>query len=104
MAPSPLKTPLKSVIAHTLTTADTVHGGGMGRAERGANEGGGEVLSHLISLDTRHPASFKQPLSRCQSHGAVEDTAHAYYRAHLACTHTNTKQRPKDKYLSHLAP
>lgn len=37
------------------------------------NERGGEVLSHLISLDTRHPASLKQPLSLCQSQGTGED-------------------------------
>lgn len=49
----------------------------MGRAELGVSEGGGEVLSHLISLDTRHPASLKQPLSLCQIHSPVEDAAHA---------------------------
>lgn len=34
----------------------------MGRVEGGVRERE-EVLSHLISLDTRHPASLKQPLT-----------------------------------------
>lgn len=67
----------------------------MGRVEGGVNEGGGEVLSHLISLDTRHQASLKQPLSPCQIHGPVDDAAHAY-TGHTLYTHTHT-QRFKTK-------
>lgn len=47
------------------------------------NEGGGEVLSHIISLDTCHPASLKQSLSLCQSCGPVEDAVHAYTQCTL---------------------
>lgn len=66
----------------------------MGRTEEGVNEGGGEVLSHLISLDTRHPASLKQPLSLCQNCGLVEDAVHAYKERTLY-THIQNKGSPK---------
>lgn len=66
----------------------------MGRG--GVNEGGGEVLSHLISLDTRHPASLKQPLSLCQSRSPVEDAAHACAgRTLYAYTQIQNKGNPK---------
>lgn len=35
-----------------------------------------EILSHVISLDTRHPASLKQPLSQCQSWETLRTRAH----------------------------
>lgn len=55
------------------------------------DETGGEVLSHLISLDTRHPASLKQPLSLCHSHGSGERTAQAY----TGCTFHTHKYKTK---------
>ena len=74
----------------------------MGRAEGVCEWTGeeGEVLSHLISLDTRHPASLKQPLSLCQSHGFVVKAAHAYAGRTLfahthAHTHIQNKGNPK---------
>lgn len=57
------------------------------------NEGGGEVLSHLISLDTRHQASLKQPLSPCQIHAPVQDATHAYSRVHLVQTDTQIENK-----------
>lgn len=99
LEPSPQKAPMK-VSELMLTTADTVHVGGVGRMEGGVNEGGGEVLSHLISLDMLYQASLRRFLSPLRIHSPVKDATHAYTGA---CTSSKQKQA-KDKHHSHLAP
>lgn len=51
------------------------------------------MLSHLISLDTRHQASLKQPLSPCQIHGPVQDPTPCMRRVHLVHTDTQIENK-----------
>lgn len=59
----------------------------------GVGEGESEVLSHLISLDTRHPGSLKETLSAHQNRGPVSDPAHVY----AGCTSSIHTRKHKTK-------
>lgn len=61
--------------------------------EEGVNMAGGEVLSHLISLDTCHPASLKQSLTLVSNLQHSRSCGTCKYKVHHV--HTEYIGNPK---------